>query len=149
MFSRYLTFLLLTITVASGLASTDDLDKAKALFKQYVALETAYDPAVADLYVENAVIRNKRIYPTGQVRELTIPAAQYKTLIRTAMPLAKARGDYSTYSETSFTQEGQNVRIRAIRFSVLKQYSSPISILIGPDSSGMWAIFEELSESQP
>lgn len=149
MFSRYLMLLLLTVAVASGLASTDDLDKAKALFKQYIALETAYDPAMADLYVETAVIRNRRIYPTGQVRELTIPAVQYKSLIRAAMPLAKARGDYSTYSETSFTQEGQNVRIHAIRFSVLKQYSSPITILVGPVSSGAWAIFEEISESQP
>lgn len=146
---RHLAFFLFILAVIPGFATADDLGKAKQLFKQYVVLEAAYDPAVADLYADNAVIRNKRTYPTGQVRELTLPAAQYKSLIRTAMPLAKARGDYSTYSETSFTQEDLNVRIRATCFSVLKQYSSPISILIGPDASGKWTILEELSESRP
>ena len=102
----YSAFLLMLLVALPGLATADDIGKAKALFKQYVALESAYDPAVASLYAQDAVIKSKRIYPTGQVRELTMPAAQYKSLIRTAMPLAKMRGDSSTYSGSSFTQEG-------------------------------------------
>jgi hypothetical protein len=76
-----------------------------------------------------------------------MPAPQYKELIRTLMPLAKARGDFSTYSEASFTEELAGVRIMAKRFSVMKKYHSPISLLVAPDAFGRWIIREEVSES--
>ena len=124
-------------------------DAAKQLFDQYVALGHAYDPGVADLYADDALIRNKRTYPTGEVREMTVPAAKYKTLIRQVMPLARARGDRSTYSDVSYTAEGGRVRIKASRFSELKNYTSPLSVLVGPSPGGKWLIYEELSESRP
>src|SRR5688500_4725614 len=74
------------------------LQKAQALFKVYEDEEGRFDPAVADLYADDAVIRNKRTYPDGQVREMTLPAPKYRELLRAAMPLAKQRGDTSRYS---------------------------------------------------
>jgi len=133
-------------TASSSAASIDD---AKAFFDQYVQLEHAFDPAAADLYADDAVIKNKRTYPTGQVRELTMPATSYKTLIRQAMPLAKLRGDTNSYSDISYANEGAMVRIRATRFSNLKNYASPLSLLVSPDDKGRWLIREELSESRP
>lgn len=135
------------IGVFSGVALADPVEDAKDLFARYVALGTAFDPAVADLYADDALIRNKRTYLKGQVRELTMPAPQYKELIRGSMPLAKAKGDLSTYSETTFTEELAGVRIMAKRFSVLKKYYSPLSLLVAPDASGRWVIREEVSES--
>jgi hypothetical protein len=41
------------------------------------------------------------------------------------------------------------VRIVCSRFSVLKNYTAPISMLVGPGPAGTWLIFEELSESRP
>lgn len=81
------------------------VDNAKALFDRYVALEHAFDAAVADLYADDAVIKNKRTYPTGQVREMAIPAPRYKALLRSAMPLAKQAGDKSTYSDCKYSTE--------------------------------------------
>ena len=130
-------------------SSAAALDDAKVLFEQYVQLEHAFDPAAADLYANDAVIKNKRTYPTGQVRELTMPATSYKTLIRQAMPLAKLRGDTNSYSDISYANEGAMVRIRATRFSNLKHYTSPLSLLVSPDEKGRWLIREELSESRP
>lgn len=137
----------LAFLISAALAGP--IDEAKALFQRYVSLERAFDPAVADLYADDARIKNKRTYPTGQVRELSMPAPQYKTIIRQTMPLAKAKGDTSTYSDVTFTEEGGGVRIHATRFSDLKKYSSPISLLLAPDSAGHWQVKEELSESQP
>jgi len=125
------------------------VDDAKGLFDRYVHLEHAFDPAAADLYADDALIKNKRTYPWGEVRELTLPATQYKALIRQAMPLAKARNDTNSYSDITFTPEGSGVRIRAMRFSNLKKYTSPLSLLVSPDSKGRWLIKEELSESRP
>lgn len=140
-------FCVMLLWAASSSAAS--IDDAKALFEQYVQLEHAFDPAAADLYADDAVIKNKRTYPTGQVRELTMPASKYKTLIRQAMPLAKLRGDTNSYSDISYANEGAMVRIRATRFSNLKHYASPISLLVSPDEKGRWLIREELSESRP
>jgi hypothetical protein len=130
-------------------AGADQLSDATALFARYTSLEAAFDPGIADLYADDALIKNKRIYPTGQTREVVLPASQYKQLLRSVMPLTKARGDYSTYSEVKFQTEGNAVRIFAKRFSVLKKYYSPISLLVAPTPSGAWVIREELSESRP
>lgn len=125
------------------------VDDARALFERYKQLEQSFDPAAADLYADDAVIKNKRTYPTGQLRELVMPAPQYKARIRQAMPVAKASGDTSSYSDVTFKAEGSGVRILASRFSNLKKYSSPISLLVAPNVNGQWLIREELSESQP
>lgn len=124
--------------------------QAEALFAQYQARERAFDPAAADLYCDTALIRNVRSYPDGQQRTLELPAPKYKALIRAAMPMAQAKGDYSTYSEVSYRPEGDGVRVSATRTSVLKQYASPISLLVGRCAEGAdWGILEELSQSQP
>ena len=123
--------------------------KATDVFERYVTLERAFDPAMADLYSRDAVIKNRRTYPTGQVREITFGAAQYKDLIRQAMPVAKLRGDINVYSACKYTAEADRVRIGCTRYSKLKKYSSPISLLVGPGANGAWLVFEELSESQP
>ena len=137
--------------ILAALAAThaSSEDAARQLFEQYVALGHAYDPAIADLYADDAFIKNKRTYPTGEVRELTMPAGKYKALIRQAMPLAKARGDRNTFSDVSYAPEGSRVRIRASRFSELKKYTSPITLLVGPSANGQWLIYEEVSESRP
>lgn len=139
----------IALAALSSSALAGPIEDAQSVFQQYAALEAAFNPAVADLYADDALISNKRIYPTGHARELTIPANQYKALVRSAMPVAKAKGDYSTYSHATFTPDGQGVRIKARRTSVLKGYDSPISILVAPDARGKWLIREEISESRP
>jgi len=140
---------ILTLTWASFTLAADSTAKAKELFERYVALEHAFDSAAADLYSDEAKIQNTRTYPTGEKRTMTMPAPAYKKLIKGAMPLAKARGDTSTYSDVKYTADGDRVRITCTRFSELKKYSSPLSLLVGPDKDGQWLIFEEISESQP
>lgn len=130
-------------------ALADPVAAAQQLFERYVRLGEAFDPALADLYADDATIRNKRTYPTGEVRELSLPAPQYKALLRAAMPMAKARGDRSTYLDVRYVPEGEGVRIVATRHSELKRYASPLSLLLKPDANGQWRIAEELSESGP
>ena len=139
----------LTFVCAQFAVAADSTAKAKELFERYAALERAFDPAAADLYSDDAKIQNTRTYPTGEKRTVTLPAPDYKKLIKTALPMAKARGDTSTYSDVKFAPEGERVRITCSRFSDLKKYSSPLSLLVGADSNGQWLIFEEISESRP
>ena len=131
----------------AAVAPNDAIAKAKALFARYVQLEHAFDPAQADLYADNATIVNNRIYPDGKKTRIPIPALRYKKVIRDGMKDARLKGDISNYSNETYTQEGNKVRIRVTRYSVLKKYSSPMSQLVGPDASGKWIILEEESES--
>jgi hypothetical protein len=117
-------------------------------FGRYVALERNFDPALAQLYAEDAVIRNRRTYPGGEVRERTMTASQLRQLIRLAMPIAKSRGDRSSYSDCSYAPEARGVRIQCLRFSRLKQSTSPLSLLVAPTPQRQWRILEEDSESR-
>lgn len=152
---RLTTAAVLMVAVSSGFAlaqgglSAEARAKAEQLWNRYVSLEAAFDPAVADLYADDALIRNRRAYPTGEVREATVPAPQYKQLVRQAIPLAKEKNDTSRYTGCTYTAEGARVRIICNRFSVLKNYTAPISLLVGPGPAGGWLIFEELSVSRP
>ncbi len=139
---------LVALLLCAGPLPAQTVGPAQALFARYQSLERSFNPSVADLYCDTAVIRNVRTYPGGQQRTLELDAPKYKALIRASMPLAKAKGDYSTYTKVAYSPAGKNVRITATRHSVLKQYSSPISLLVG-SCNGKWRIMEELSRSQP
>jgi hypothetical protein len=133
---------------AAALTTETSHENARECFERYVALEAACDPAVADLYADDAKIQNTRVSPDGQKRVTTMAALAYKEQIRQTMPAAKPRGDISKYSELNLTKEGDKVRVTAIRFSELKRYSAPLSMLVGPDGNGAWRIYEEVSESR-
>ncbi len=139
----------LIFTALSVGAQTPAHDNARRLFDQYVSLAKAFDVRAADLYSDAAMITNKRTYPTGQVRHITIPAPEYKNLIRKAMPLAKSQNDVNRYSECGYTPHTDRVEIICQRYSERKKYTSPIRLVVGPGMSGTWVIHEEHSESIP
>lgn len=144
--TRALLFIASILCAGIGNAQTPE---AARLFERYVALGRAFDAGLAELYDDNALIRNKRTYPSGEVREMTMPAAQYKSLLRKVMPLAQKRGDRSTYSDVRYAAEGERVRISAARYSELRRYTSPLVLVVGPAGGGRWLIYEEHSESRP
>ena len=146
----------LLVLASAALAPAQELPpdmraKAEQLWNRYFAMEAAFDPAIADLYADDALIENRRTYPTGEVRTATVPAPQYKRLVRQEIPLAKAKNDASRYSDCKFTLRGTQERVRIVcsRYSVLKDYSSTIALLVGPGPAGAWVIHEERSESRP
>lgn len=145
--SRVAAFFLL-IALCPVAAAQDARAAAQALFAEYQKRGNAFDPGLADLYCDSAVVRSTRIYPDGNRRLLEIPAARYEELVRTAMPLARARNDHSTYSRITYAREGANVRISATRYSELKRYSSPFSLLVG-QCGGRWGVLEEVTETRP
>src|SRR5688572_9975474 len=92
--------LVVTILTLSGYAGPATTE-AKKVFETYVDLERKFDPAVADLYADDATIKNTPRFPDGTSRTMTMPAPKYKQLIRQSMPTAKERGDTNKYSEVT------------------------------------------------
>jgi ketosteroid isomerase-like protein len=150
--TRTVVFTVFLSLIAVGTArSADDLSvkHAQSLFTRFAELAHAFDPALANLYADDARIVSTRKYSNGTERTLEMQGTEYKALIRQAMPIAKARGDVSTYSDLSYQRDGTRVRIRATRYSILKQYSSPYTLLVGPGAAGQWLIYEERSITRP
>jgi hypothetical protein len=75
-----------------NLQAASALEEAKQFFNTYTNLYAKFDPGVADLYSDEAVIKNKRHMADGSVREMSLPAKTYKELVRKTMPMAKERG---------------------------------------------------------
>ena len=111
-----------------------------------VALGRAYDPAVADLYADDATIQSVQRNADNTVRTLRLIGEPYKRLIRSGMPLARERGDRDRYSDVSVSAEGPRARIRCTRYNELKRYASPYELVL-ERSGDSWQIIEEYSES--
>jgi hypothetical protein len=145
----FTVLILFAVVQPSSCETTAPEARARTFFARFVEISHAFDPAVADFYADEARIVSVRKYPHGAERTLRMPGVEYKALLRSALPLAKARGDTNTYAYLSYQQQGARVWIRATRYSALKQYSSPYSLLVGPNASGTWLIYEEHSVTRP
>jgi hypothetical protein len=123
---------------------------AEALFNRYIDLEHAFDPALVDLYADEAHIQSRVIVPGRPPTVRTWSGAQYKELLRRALAKAKEkRQDLNFYSAVNYLRDGSRVRIKAMRYAELQKAVSPVELLVGPNAAGAWRIFEELSESHP
>ena len=61
------------LSVLPGIAGAGDpVAEAKKLFASYVALINSFDPAVADLYADDAKIENTRKYPDGTKKSVGV-----------------------------------------------------------------------------
>jgi hypothetical protein len=124
-------------------------ERARTFFARFVEMSHAFDPAVADFYADEARVVSVRKYPQDAERTLDMRGVQYKPLIRSVMPLAKARGDRNTYTDVLYQRQGERVWIRATRYSALKKDSSPYALLVGPDGAGKWLIYKEHGSTRP
>ncbi len=120
---------------------------AEQFFDRFVALGRAYDPAVADLYADDATIQSVQRNADNTVRTLRLIGEPYKRLIRSAMPLARQRGDRDRYSDVSVSAEGPRARIRCTRYNERKRYASPYELVLERNGDS-WQIIEEYSESR-
>jgi len=123
---------------------------AEALFSRYVDLEHAFDPALVDLYADEAHIQSRVIVPGKPPIVRDWKGTEYKELLRRGLAKAKeTRKDLNYYSAVTYLREGSRVRIKATRYAELQKAVSPVELLVGPAGAGSWRIFEELSESHP
>ena len=143
--------LLLLLAMSSGqlTAQTPAPSSAKELWEFYVELGTGFDPALADLYADDAVIHLTRRYPDGRTRTLQLSGKEYKPLVRQAMPVARNRGDVDVYSNIKFEELGDRIRITATRYGTLKKYQAPHELIVGNLGGVGWKILKETGESGP
>jgi hypothetical protein len=146
---RTVRYLCMGLIAASALSSLGVVHAASALaavqaaFQRYQQLERTFDPALAELYADDAVVWMTRHHPDGRVGQLKIPGAIYRQFLRQSMAEARARGDYNAYTDVRYRAEGDGVRVTAVRRSLWRHYRSPYSALWTEVRPGKWCIVEE------
>ncbi len=148
---RLANHLLVMLVCGSSLvaAQAPAPSSAQELWDDYVELGTGFDPALADLYADDAVIQLTRRYPDGRTRTLQLTGKEYKPMVRQAMPVARNRGDVDVYSNVKFENLGDRTRITATRYGTLKKYRAPHELIVGNVGGSGWKILKETGESGP
>jgi hypothetical protein len=144
--------LLLALTPAGTLANppAEPGAEARAFFARYVELGTNFDPAVGDLYADDALVKTHRRAADGSASDLQITGAEMKEAIRKVMPMARMRGDVSEYSHIEVQAKGDRATITAHRHSPIKCYTdSTYTMTVERRDGGSYRIVEEYSVTQP
>jgi len=141
-------FLLPSLT-AHALDERQRYEAAKKLFDDLVYLEQRYDMGLIDLYADDARIviielRGDKRYKT----EMT--GAQLKTFYETYLLTAAHAGEWYNYSNVIISPEGDTaMRVLATRTGQKSNQPFPYQILVAPNSSGKWQIYEEQTIVRP
>ena len=117
------TITITLIVFISNLCHAIDNSSALSFFENYQKLSKEFNPEVISLYSDEAKISSLREYPSGQTREISMTGKEFKELLKKVLPLAKARGDISHFSEIQISIESNTARISAHRYSQLKDYT--------------------------
>ena len=97
---------------------TDDQDlliAAKECMELHFQLADEFNPLMANLYSDYALIQNTILNSDGSQKTRLIPALYYKSIIANAMQMAKEMGDTYTYSDLEFKMECNRVRVTYVR----------------------------------
>lgn len=135
---------LLPAEALMGEPRIDALRAAEQLFVRYQTLERAFDPAITELYADQAIIHLSAPTATGRMQSFEVPAEIYTGLLRQTLREARQRGDYNRYRDVEYVAVDAGVRIRGIRHSVWKGYDSPFSMVVAQGPDGRWVIIEEV-----
>ena len=121
----------------------------REFFKEYIELGERFDPSIGSLYADRAKIHATRQYPLGLNRSMEFTGAQWKQMMSAVMETAKEKNDKSKYSNMIITRQGDQYKIKADRYSVLKCYTDTgYYMIVEPGESGELSIVEEYMETK-
>lgn len=140
----------LFILTSTGVAAAQErpdatLERARQVIESYVTLERAYDPRLADLYADEAVIKSNQVDASGEPTWITVQGWKYKRMIREAMPKSRSTGYRASYTGARYELYGKNVRVSVTQYVDRTRSSNPIQWVIGPGRTSQWLILEETS----
>lgn len=110
------TLLFLLTTTAQASSKADYLE----FFNKFQKLGQSYDPAVVELYSNDAKIAAVRIMSDGKERNMKLSGEQWKKLLLDSLDIGKKRGDNSEFSNIQITVNDNQAKIKANRYSHVK-----------------------------
>lgn len=74
------------LAFATAACADDSIERARAVFEACVDGYRCFDSNVVELSADAAIVQNTRRYPMGEVRQIRVPAPQYKAMVAQFMP---------------------------------------------------------------
>lgn len=136
-------FLMIVLLAATPFAHAGKTDEVHEFFDHLVERTNAFDASVADLYSPDARI----IAVVDSSDRVEITGSQLKQIANQVMPIAKKRGDTSTYKKVKVLPQGEGFRITAVRFSAAKCVTDPNYHLDVMRHDKSWQVVEEYGET--
>lgn len=137
---RYLILMILALT---PVAHADEAENVHEFFGEFVKRANAFDSGIIELYSPNARVITLR----DGSQKLALTGAQWKQLLIRVLPIAKKRGDVSTFKDIEVNPHGDGFRITAVRTSAIKCVSDPNYHLDVVRMQDRWMIVEEYTET--
>ena len=130
--------------VGRGTALAGAKREVREAFAEWRALSAEFDPALGELYRDDASIRVTRQRADGQVQSMVLPGAELKGMLGALLDEARTLGDVDTFSGVRLTREGQAWRVAATRTNHLKCYDDPdFYQLWQQGEDGIWRVAVE------
>ena len=141
-------FLVLLIVMAGCGLPTTELDRVQALFTRYQELQTTYDPALADLYHDDASVTTVLESDVEPDETHTLTGRELKAKIGDIVAEAQSSGDRFTYPDATIKKVNADYKIFGQRRNEANPAFERYLIIVSQDSSGAWKIKEERVERQ-
>lgn len=136
-------YLLVLVFALVPVAQADEADNVLEFFGQFVNRANAFDTGIVELYSPDARVVTLR----DGSEKLVLTGAQWKQLLVRFLPIAKQRGDISTFRDVKVFPNGDGFRVTAVRTSAVKCVSDPNYHLDVVRMENRWMIVEEYTET--
>lgn len=139
-----------TLTVLAGCAvgpqdsSSSEQEAVKDFFEDYAQRSAEFDPSVAELYADSAILQGTQLMKDGSTKQVRMTGAQYKAMIPLINEQAKSLNDYSEYKDFEIEHiDEDEARILALRYSHYKCYEDHNYAMTVRKMEDQWRIVEE------
>ncbi len=126
-------------------ANTTTIAEAEAFWARYARFCRQQSEEILHVYTDDSLI----FEDVPGYKTMVKRGAMYVPVVRALLRAANRRGEKildSSFRDVQFVEIGENVAINATRHSIVKDYDSPFSLLVGKDANKRVVVIEERME---
>jgi len=140
---RILSLSLLVFAVSQPLQAEDPphVATAKSCLDLHLSLTYQQDIRLAEYYADDAVIYHTVIDAKGIKQQNQLKGSEYKTNIKTILARKVSHQQRDTYTNLSFKNEGQRVRVKGTK-NTAQRYRDPFEMLMGVQGDEKCMVYE-------
>ncbi len=123
-----------------------DLAAAREAFTRLVALEAAYDPALAECYADDGVVIENTEEKGARKRTREMPIRRYKAQLKEALAASRQARIASSHSEIRIERLGPGwAVVRSLRACTQSRAPAPHEVTFRRDGDGVWRVVKEVA----
>lgn len=120
------------------------LEQGKQAFQTYVKYSNNCSVSLINMYDKNSLIKRIVKNPDGTYYTKILPVGMYKTMLIGYSKAALLQGYSNVYTNVSFSQNGDEVVVKALRHPSTSTERLPATIVFHQNQAGRIVIKEEI-----